>query len=203
MSEDDPRHGTPAGYRAGCHNDCCRSAKRRYEKRRRYLTNRGTKFLIDPTGTRRRIQALAAIGWRFSDIDAHLGRKRSVYVILDSKKVSPRTAQRVAAVYEQLCMTPGPSRVAAKRAQEKGWAPPLAWDDIDTDPAPVEWRSQRRRRPSSELVEDVADLLAAGEHASVIAARLGVTVATLARNLARTAPHLAPPFEKERKRSAA
>jgi hypothetical protein len=35
MLPDDPRHGSHAGYIAGCRDDCCRRAKRRADKRRR------------------------------------------------------------------------------------------------------------------------------------------------------------------------
>lgn len=41
MRADDPRHGSPAGYVAGCRDSCCREARARQTKRRRWLTHRG------------------------------------------------------------------------------------------------------------------------------------------------------------------
>src|SRR5690348_12294929 len=64
-----PSHGSLASYVAGCPCDWCLTAKRRYEKQRRLDIERGIgPRLIDPTGTRRRIQALACLGWSQSHI---------------------------------------------------------------------------------------------------------------------------------------
>lgn len=87
----------------------------------------------------RRLQALAAIGWTFeslgpiADIDpgnlARMARGAAKY----ANRVN---FDKVCALYDELHMTPGPSEDARKRAAAKGWLPPLAWDDIDTDTEP-------------------------------------------------------------------
>jgi hypothetical protein len=90
------------------------------------------RYLIDPTGTRRRLEALAALGWTFGDLAQRFGvdtttpRKWCVHPL-----VARTTAERVKQLYRDLAATPGPSERARRRAVRKGWAPPAAWDDID------------------------------------------------------------------------
>jgi DNA-binding NarL/FixJ family response regulator len=80
------------------------------------------------------------------ELAARLGRssaglRRSML----SDSVTAQTAQDVSALYEQLWNLRPPQstddqRTAANAARtfaaERGWLPPLAWDDIDTDPDP-------------------------------------------------------------------
>ncbi len=83
-----------------------------------------------------------------------------------SDSVTTQTAQDVSALYEQLWNLRPPQstndqRVASDAARvfaaERGWLPPLAWDDIDTDPDPRHTLSPQRptttstRSPSSAL----------------------------------------------------
>lgn len=64
---------------------------------------------------------------------------------MQSASVTAQTAQHVNDLYEQLWNLRPPQstddqRAAADAARafaaERGWLPPLAWDDIDTDPDP-------------------------------------------------------------------
>jgi hypothetical protein len=64
---------------------------------------------------------------------------------MTSPSVTVRTAQDVGELYERLSPTPPPRSTGQQRATadaarahaaEQGWRPPLAWDDIDTDPTP-------------------------------------------------------------------
>lgn len=144
VSPEDPRHGTVAGYVAHRRDkaDCaaCREAMRLYERNRqarRYLA-RG-RLVVDGTGTRRRLQALVAIGHSFASLDRELGRKRTYahYLANTDGEVYRSTALAVASLYERLCMTPAPGWRGERQrriAAGNGYAPPLAWDDID-DPA--------------------------------------------------------------------
>lgn len=123
-----------------------------------------------PTGTRRRLQALAARSWspqalaRETGISARLiSRELDGYDDLD-----PRTAGAVAEAYDRLWDRPAPAATAADRsaaaetfgrAARSGWAPPMAWDDDVIDlpggqPAQGWRRSQSNRWRAVDLVED-------------------------------------------------
>jgi hypothetical protein len=98
------------------------------------------------TGTRRRLQALIAVGWPHDDLAARLGRSSaSLRRSMQSDSVTAQTAHDVSALYEQLWNLRPPQSTGAQRssadaarafAAERGWLPPLAWDDINTDPDP-------------------------------------------------------------------
>lgn len=124
--------------------------------------NRAPRSHVDATGTRRRLQALIAVGWPHDELAARLGRssaglRRSML----SDSVTAQTAQNVSALYEQLWNLRPPQsnddqRAAADAARafaaERGWLPPLAWDDIDTDPAP------RHRAEHVETDDDLDEI---------------------------------------------
>lgn len=138
MSPDDPRHGQERGYYAhltanqdAC-NDCIR-AHRAAAKRRTLNRWRGQPSLIDALGTQRRIQALAALGWSTRRVAEAAGWSSHATVrnMLHANQVRRANAEKIAEVYERLCMTVGPSAAVRRRAVENGWPPPLAWDDID------------------------------------------------------------------------
>lgn len=138
---DDVRHGTNAGYVAGCREDCCRTATRNYHKRLRIEHHRGQRRLISSLGTRRRIEALGALGWTGVQVGAVLGiTGEHVRQIRNQSLVTRSLAARVATAYDQLSMQLPPERTRAERhnasrqrnrAKAAGWLPPLAWDDID------------------------------------------------------------------------
>lgn len=93
---------------------------------------------VDSTGTRRRIQALAAIGWPIIHTAQQAGHSPAfVFRILNGWHTTvPRaTAERVELLYRTHICRPGPSQHARTVAARNGWLGPLAWgDDID-DPA--------------------------------------------------------------------
>ena len=139
----DHRHGDAStcynSHRCRCMK--CRTAKSTkrngydWEDRRR----RGRDVWIPATGTMRRLQALAVIGWSTAEIAARMG---SHYKPLQKIRSGQRecvhlsTARRVAAVFDALCMHVRHDRAAKItrfRATANGWVPPLAWRDIDTD----------------------------------------------------------------------
>jgi hypothetical protein len=111
---------------------------------------------VDATGTRRRLQALIAIGWPAELLADQLGRRlNSLRRSMNCQSVTARTARDVASLYQRLWdlgppRRTGEQRAAADAAQAQaaaqGWLSPLAWDDIDTDTtpaAPISGRSQR------------------------------------------------------------
>lgn len=146
LRPDDPRHGSWAGYVRGCRLECCRTAAALYQKTRIHDARNGRRRTVPARGTRRRLEALVALGWSFRDISNRAGVVlQTVHRWHDSERVYKRTARTVAAVYDELSMTLPPQETAAQRntvsrmhtlAKRRGFLPPLAWDDIDNDPAP-------------------------------------------------------------------
>lgn len=148
IGSDDPRHGTTAGFHAGCHEPCCRAAINRYEKLTKHRQHVGIAWAIPALGVQRRIQALMSLGWTSTDIASECGlsNRNGVLRILHGQKGKPcrwverKTYRRFAEAYERLCMTiPDHTPIRARTraiAARKGYLPPLVWDDIDTDPEP-------------------------------------------------------------------
>lgn len=88
----------------------------------------------DGTGTRRRIQALSAIGWSQTHCAQRLGwQVGNLNTITHGRcgNVTADTARKIAALYTELVATPGNCDRARRTAQRNGWVSPLAWDDID------------------------------------------------------------------------
>jgi hypothetical protein len=134
----DAAHGQPVTYDWwGCRCAECRDAHRIYRKRLREGRQPAAK--VRSLGTARRLQALAALGYSFRDLAAHLAvtpRRVSDMAGPRDPYVLRETAALVAEVFERLAATPGSSRYALTVARRSGWLPPLAWDDID-DPDEV------------------------------------------------------------------
>lgn len=190
----DPRHGTNAGYLAHRRSDkaacaACRTAHVHYEKRRIYDNHLDRPRLIDVTGTRRRLEALVALGWTYSAIGQRAGMTLSgVHKALNRYTVIRReVAEKYAAVYEEMSMTLPPTETRQQKrdasyartvARKRGFLPPLVWDNID-DPneRPRGIRANERR----DLLADWAELWEAGESREQAARRLGVTVGAIER----------------------
>lgn len=195
MSPDDPRHGTNAGASAHWKDgerpcDPCREAGSRRRKLNRLRSYSGQPGTVPFRGTLRRLRALRALGWSNAQIAARTPgvSARTLDGVGRGPWVHRDTADAIAAVYEELCMTfPPPSRVASYNrtmAKKFGWAPPLAWDDIDRDPAPVvvdEDRQTRRihtagQRLAHEVAEEYEAFRAMGMSKRDIARRLGLSL---------------------------
>lgn len=188
MTPDDPRHGAMSGYVAGCRDECCLRAKVSYDKRRRWeLHTTGEYRKVPAWRAERRLQALQRLGWSIPALARHLGVKHQVlYSIGRQPTVYRSTFERVAALYEELSMTLPPTetmsqRIAASKARNhairRGWAPPLAWDDIDSlgeQPA-TGWRPVRNRKPD-ELFAELDHLTSLGISEWQAAQQLGITV---------------------------
>ena len=138
---------------------------------------------VSGLGTARRIKALVAIGYTQADIAERIGWSPAhLSKLLDEDgMVSASTARTIDALYRQLCMTPGPSDRARQRAKKLGWAPPLAWDDID-DPAETPNIGAERRVSFAERYTEMRELGLANHE---IAARMGIHPESLERQLHR------------------
>lgn len=151
---------------------------------------------VPRTGPARRIRALIAIGYTPTNLAHRLGitQNNLSNFIHDGNSCGTRrlewvqaaTANKIREVYDQLSMTPGPSKSAKRRAKEHGWAPPLAWDDIDTDTQPRNTKTiPARHRRRDAFVENVEWITDAGDNLTVAAARLDMTWESLRDQLRR------------------
>lgn len=155
--------------------------------------------VICARGTIRRLQALAFMGWETAEISHRTGVSRPTLSAIRAGRrpgVNITTARRVAQAYELLAMQPGPDRLTALEAREQGWAPPLAWDDIDEEDGqlPLEPAAEvldevalqramagQSAATGSTRIEAVRRLTEAGESAATIAGLLGVSSRTVQR----------------------
>lgn len=175
-------------------------------------------------GARRRLQALAAIGWTVEELGARSGVKFTTLAAIQRGSTQQITAARnatVTALWGDLSATRGPSKEAARRAVTKGWHPPAAWDDIDdphetperacSDPdctktaiarglchAHYEAASGRRRGKRTWIDgEDLRDFARWGMTTQQAADRLGVQRDSILTRIAREAdPELTARFAR-------
>jgi hypothetical protein len=127
--------------------------------------NLSPRTLVDGTGTRRRLQALIAVGWPRVQLaeQFEIGRN-TIGRCLSRPRVYASTAVAVRALYDRLWDAPPPegdrwaasaAEAARREAARKGWVKPLAWDDstID-DPTARPWRPRSGYKRS--VVDPVA-----------------------------------------------
>lgn len=119
-----------AAAKGGCTCPKARRDKTRYLKAHRWGI--AEPAYLDPTGTRRRLQALVAIGYSTRSINSELGLSGSIGRLMwGTRRVHRETARRVSDLYERLSGTPGPSAMSRRAAVKAGYAPPHAWYGID------------------------------------------------------------------------
>ena len=158
------------------------SRRIRQETERKILAIRPAPELLsagartDATGTRRRVQALVAVGYSQATLAARLGIQRSNFRLATCDQVTAVTARAVRELYDELWdVPPGESahraRLSASRARNyaraRDWALPMAWDEEaldDPDAGPAEsWRrSERTTIRSADLAEDADFVRSAG-----------------------------------------
>jgi hypothetical protein len=104
--------------------------------------------IVSSVGTRRRIRALMRIGWTYNHIAERYGCRRDTIDDLTSRnQVTATTHDRIAAVYRQLAVAPGPSAITRARAatpkpgHSRGWPGPMCWtpETIDDPAAVPDW----------------------------------------------------------------
>lgn len=180
MNSDDPRHGTNRGYNAGCRDTCCKTGHAQFRKhaRNRLYLERRNSLTTTTQGTLRRLEALMALGWSTRQLDTLLDRQPTYTANLmlrcttdPTRLIYLTTHQQIAALYDRLSMTLPPTDTAERRqivtrtrnlAARRGYAPPLAYDDIDTDTAPT--RGPRHSPDWDTTVDDVMVQRAVNRH---------------------------------------
>jgi len=169
------KHGTPSCYATGCRRPECTRASALANKAYRLRILDGP-VTMPTTGSIRRVQALTAIGWSQEAIAKAAGMHRGTMscALYRQRSTSVEFHQRIADAYERLCMTPGPSSRARAHAEREGWAPPLAWDDIDNDPEPKGIRNVEGKTRVD--IDEWLELVTAGEDGIRAARRLGVGI---------------------------
>lgn len=134
----------------------------------------------------RKIQALAAIGYTLTWTATQLGiTPQSLANILHDYKpnagrVQRRTWDAIAALYDHHHMIPGPSQRARNIAKRNGWAPPLAWDDIDDlDEQPSGHLPTSTLSHTADRAETIRELVDRGAQLSEALRVIGVSVEAL------------------------
>jgi len=185
-----PQHPSRLAYNRGCRCEGCRAAAARYERGRQWDLIKGTPRTVDKTGTQRRLQALVALGWNWHLLSGHLGCSAEYVrtVATDKKFVYASTASKIAALYDELSMrfppedTPGQKNAATRarmRAKRKGWAPPLAWDNIDDPKERPKFGNAPGSRPKTDVDPAVVDRVIGGERLRMTTAERVIVVQRL------------------------
>uniref|UniRef100_UPI003F491853 hypothetical protein n=1 Tax=Pseudonocardia sp. CA-138482 TaxID=3240023 RepID=UPI003F491853 len=157
------RLGTASAYK----NFICRcpdaSEAARIDRKRNRTGRKPPPHTIDGTGSARRLQALAAIGWPVVALAERLGAHpvHVRYIRCARTPVRVRTHEAILALYRELSEKPGPHSRSARHAARRGWAPPIAWDDdtIDDPAAAPQHQAPDSGLPSEHEDVDVAWLL--------------------------------------------
>lgn len=155
---------------------------------------------VNAVGTRRRLQALRRLGWTIAQL-AELTRlhPHTIRAVSNDRNrtVTMATATAVQDAYDATWDRPPQTRTAEElraveqarlHAIEMGWAPAMAWDDID-DPDEAPQGVRPLLEPVHVTAEEAVQLLQAGLSPYEVATRAGVKVESLARRLRRHGWH--------------
>lgn len=149
---DDHPHSIHCFKAHGCKCSKCGSLdKLAHRERRRMLVELDLHSRVSAKGARRRIQALACLGWSTAALAKELPGTSYRHIMKiregDLLEINRTTHDKFVYLYNLLDGTRLRGRypdMVRKMALEKGWAPPLAWDDIDKDQKP---KFGRQRTP--------------------------------------------------------
>jgi hypothetical protein len=148
------------------------------------MSKPGTRFPI--TGTRRRLQALMAIGYSQSWLCEQIrDSKWGNHTLWTDRhdQVTAAIAARVVELFDSLQLVPGPSDRARLWAARNGWPAPFDWDEEDIDdPAATPKLTGESPVTFLERYEELVDL---GYHDHQIADRLGIQLQSLERSMYR------------------
>lgn len=131
-------HGTLSRYvhrdpAKRCRCAACKRANAAHQREYRRRRSQQGKQLVSSLGAQRRLRALQAMGWPLLMLGRHL------HHVFENDRIRRVTHEQVVRLYEEYCMRPGPDERIRLMARNRGYPPPLAWDDIDDpdeDPSP-------------------------------------------------------------------
>lgn len=186
-------HGTRRDYLRKTNRCRCQTARDELAAygRQRWLDLReGRPRTIDATGTRRRLQALKRAGWSETVIGARLYVSQSTVQYWSRRPtITPRNAQRVADLYDQIGLDEGNSYRTRSAAEAHGWPTPIEWGDNIDDPKAKPLNLDVVHSPadprSAPPLEDVELVVTSGGTWETTAARLGTSRTNLERRLYR------------------
>ncbi|MFG1709192.1 hypothetical protein ACFLIM_38975 [Nonomuraea sp. M3C6] len=98
--------------------------------------------LLDSIGSRRRVQALTAMGWTGEEIGRRVAMRRgdtwaNITRVMQGRRITASLAHEINVVYADLRELAPPTDLAASRAKARAqrarWAPPAAWESVDID----------------------------------------------------------------------
>lgn len=114
------------------------------------ITVAADKHSFPAFGAQRRLRALVAAGWPMVWLAEQLGMSPGNFGALIHRHTSIGAARhrRVAVLFEEQHMVPGPSESARAYAKARGWALPMQWDEDSLDdpqgrPVPGSRRRER------------------------------------------------------------
>lgn len=146
------RHGDVSAYRYQCRCPEAREDKRLYHKHARH--GRPYRRRPDATGTRRRIQALNAIGHTNTTIATTAG----VHPVLiqrlangNQPTVYQHTRTAITNAYLALRNQPGTCQRARRRATRNNWPTPTEWDAFGP-----EWIDTPDPTPNPTIIDHIA-----------------------------------------------
>lgn len=132
------KHGTTTGWTQGCRETCCRRAHKAARHAYESALAAGHEFQVEGARTRRKVRALAAIGWTAREVAQRMEppiSQQAISQILARETIRSSTAARIDRVYDELEMKIPPDTIYHRRRRNEalaaGWLPPLAYDDID------------------------------------------------------------------------
>lgn len=196
-------------YTKGCEG--CRLMINAYQRAIMRNKRLGRSARIPKLGTLRRLEALARLGYGWTYVARRLGTSKGNLekIKYKHKWVTQDLAARVDALYRELEHTPANTealpphqKVTRAKATRRGWAPPAAWDDIDSDATATGVAPAKPKYADlADRLDEVAWLKSFGLTNEQIAKQMGVTEGTLERwvyRLPRASDSLSPrPFDSE------
>ncbi|PRY56484.1 helix-turn-helix domain-containing protein [Glycomyces artemisiae] len=129
---------------------------------------------VDPTGTRRRLRALQAVGWSQQQLADRMGTSKTVVGRMirgENGAVLAASVLKVRALYEELWDQAPPGETSAQRqavtrarrdAAALGYVPPLAWDEETIDDPAAEPSTGSDAPATADVDEVVVERALAG-----------------------------------------